>query len=120
MSIPAFLVADQTVTKNGEGEAVALAEGDRLIELTLGILEVIEQQSLDVLIYGSADGAAWTPKPIAAFPQKFYAGTTKILLDLEKFPGTRSLRAQWKVSRWGNWGADPPRFRFFVFAEPAK
>jgi len=120
MSIPAFLVPDQTVTKNGEGEAVELANGAGLIELTLGILEVIEQESLDVLIHGSADGTAWTPKPIAAFPQKFYAGTSKIVLDLEKFPGTQYLRAQWKVGRWGNWGADPPRFRFFVFAEPAK
>jgi len=120
MSIPQFLVPDQTVTKNGEGEAVELAGGDSLIELTLGILEVIEQQSLDVNIHGSADGVEWTPKPIMAFPQKFYAGTSKIVLDLGKLPDTRYVRARWKVGRWGNWGADPPRFRFFVFAEPVR
>ena len=118
MITPAFLVPDQTVTKNGEGEAIELPEGAATIELTLGILESIEQQSLDVLIHGSEDGSAWSPKPIAAFPQKFYAGTSKILLEVP--PGTRSLRAQWKVARWGNWGTEPPQFRFFVFAEPAR
>ena len=115
--IPAFLVPDQTVTKNGEGEAIELPQGAKSLELTLGILEVIEQQSLDVAIHGSADGEAWTPKPIAAFPQKFYAGTSKIVLEIPD--GTRHIRAQWKVARWGNWGSAPPRFRFYVFAEPA-
>jgi len=40
--------------------------------LTLAITNIIEQESLDVSIFGSADGATWDPKPVAAFPQKFY------------------------------------------------
>jgi hypothetical protein len=119
MSVPAFLVAEQTVEKNGEGPGVELgASPNGLIELTLGILDIIEQESLDVEIHASTDGTTWTPKPIAAFPQKFYKGTSKILLDCAKHPDARFIRAQWKVNRWGHWKT-APMFRFFVFAEPA-
>ena len=119
MPLPAFLVPEQTVSSSGEGPALELdPDAAGLLELTLGIADVLEQQSLDVNIHGSADGSAWTPKPIAAFPQKFYPGVSKIVLDLSKYPGTRFLRAQWKVNRWGHWQS-PPVFRFFVFVEPA-
>ena len=42
--------------------------------MTLAITKIIEQESLDLSIFGSADGATWGAKPIAAFPQKFYCG----------------------------------------------
>src|ERR1044071_6997920 len=115
---PVFLVPEQEVTKNGEGAAVDVGTGG-LLERTLGILAVIEQESLDVAIHGSADGTTWTPKPISAFPQKFYAGVTKIVFDPAKYPGTAFIRAQWKVNRWGNWKS-PAMFRFFVFAASAE
>ena len=116
MSIPGFLVPEQVVEKNGEGPALELGPDDgSLLELTLGILEVIEQQSLDVGIHISPDGAAWSPKPVLAFPQKFYPGSSKLFFAPARHPEARFLRAQWKVNRWGNWSA-PPRFRFFVFA----
>jgi hypothetical protein len=119
MTIPGFLVAEQTVSANGEGAALELQpNGSGVLELTLGILEVIEQESLDVNIHGSTDGTAWTPKPIAAFPQKFYKGVSKILLDPGKHGSPRFIRAQWKVNRWG-YHATGPLFRFYVFAAPA-
>ncbi|HET8548871.1 MAG TPA: hypothetical protein VFL57_12735 [Bryobacteraceae bacterium] len=119
MNIPGFLVPEQTVTANGEGAALELpADGSGVLELTLGILDVIEQESLDVNIHASADGAAWTAKPIAAFPQKFYKGASKILVDLDKHGSPRYIRAQWKVNRWGC-HASGPVFRFYVFAAPA-
>ena len=116
--LPEFLVPDQTVQKNGEGPAFEVGPGARgQIELTLGIVEVLEQQSLIVNIHGSADGETWGPKPIAAFPQKFYTGTSKIVCDLGQHADVRFLRAQWKVARWGHW-KEPPSFRFYVFAQP--
>ena len=115
--LPDFLVPDQVIRKDGEGAPIAL-DGDATgtLQITLGITEVIEQESLDVLIYGSSDGAQWTAKPLASFPQKFYTGLSALMLDMSKFPGTNHLRAGWKVNRWGR-GDTTPMFRFFVAAE---
>ena len=118
MSIPGFLVPEQTVTANGEGTALEVRPGAEVLELTLGILDVIEQESLEVNLHASADGTVWTPKPIAAFPQKFSRGTSKILVDLSKHGEVRFFRVQWKVNRWG-FHASGPMFRFYVFAAPA-
>lgn len=57
----AFLVPERTVVSaKGDGAAVDVnrAEG-RIFLLTLAITNIIEQESLDVSIFGSADGAAW-------------------------------------------------------------
>ena len=113
---PFFLVEEQEVTKNGAGPAVGL-EGTLLLEITLGITAIVEQQSLDLGIHGSTDGVEWTSKPLAAFPQKFYRGIYSILFDAAKHPEIRHIRAQWKVSRWGR-GDLTPRFRFYVAAGP--
>jgi hypothetical protein len=119
MSIPGFLVPEGTVTANGAGPSIALDSSNRgVLEVTLGILEVLEQQSLDVGIHVSSDGAAWSPKPVAAFPQKFYVGTSSILVDLGQYPEATHVRIQWKVNRWGHW-QEPAQFRFFVFAQRA-
>jgi hypothetical protein len=118
MTIPGFLVPEQIASANGEGAELELPPGAGLVEVTLGILDVVEQESLDVNIHASADGATWTPKPIAAFPQKFYKGTWKIVIDPGKHGAPRFVRAQWKVARWGH-HASGPMFRFYVFAAPA-
>ena len=58
----AFLVPERTVVSaKGDGPAidVSRAEG-RIFLLTLAITSIIEQESLDVGIFGSADGAAWS------------------------------------------------------------
>jgi hypothetical protein len=57
----------------GDGPALDVSRiSGRIFLLTLAITNIIEQESLDVGIYGSADGATWDAKPIVAFPQKFY------------------------------------------------
>lgn len=66
----AFLVPEKTVVNaKGDGSAldVSRAEG-RIFLLTLAITNVIEQESLDVSVYGSADGNTWDARPIVAFP----------------------------------------------------
>ena len=49
-----------TVNAKGDGPAVDVSGATgRVFLVTLDITEIIEQESLDVSIYGSADGAAW-------------------------------------------------------------
>jgi hypothetical protein len=111
----AFLVPERTVV-NAEGYGPALdvsrAEG-RIFLLTLAITNIIEQESLDVSIFGSADGTTWDAKPVAAFPQKFYREEIPLLLNLTARPEIKFVRAHWEVSRWGR-GSETPMFEFCV------
>jgi hypothetical protein len=119
MSSPVFLLPERAVTENGSGEPVLIERWQgRPILLTLGITQIIEQESLDVSLAASADGAAWEPKPLASFPQKFYKGTYQLLLDLSERPDIRFSRVDWKVNRWGR-GDAKPLFHFYVVAQPA-
>ena len=108
-----FLVAEKTVvTAKGDGPAVDVsAAANRVFLLTLDITNIIEQESLEVSIYGSADDAAWTAKPIVSFPQKFYREQSPMLLDLTKHPDVKFVRAHWEVARWGR-GTETPMFEF--------
>jgi hypothetical protein len=109
-----FLVPEKTVaTAEADGPALALDVAGGVYLLTLSITRVIEQESLDLSIAGSTDGEAWDPKPLAAFPQKFYSGESPLLLDLTAHPEIKLIRAHWKVARWGR-GSEPPMFEFHV------
>src|SRR5260370_11689195 len=101
--VEAFLVPERTVVNaKGDGPAldVSRAEG-RIFLLTLAITNIIEQESLDVSILGSADGATWDAKPGVAFPQKFYREEIPLLLHLTPRPAVTFVRAHWEVARWG-------------------
>jgi hypothetical protein len=111
----AFLVPEKTVV-NAKGDGPALdvsGASGRVFLLTLSITSIIEQESLDVAIFGSADGATWAAKPIAAFPQKFYREEVPLLLDLTATPEVKFIRAHWEVARWGR-GTETPMFEFHV------
>jgi hypothetical protein len=111
----AFLVPEKTVV-NAKGDGPALevsgAQG-RVFLLTLAISGIIEQESLDVSVFGSADGTTWAPKPVVAFPQKFYREEAPLLLDLTATPEVKFVRAHWEVARWGR-GSETPMFEFHV------
>jgi len=111
----AVLVPAKTVASaKGDGPAVDISGATNPVFLvTLAITKIIEQESLDVSLYGSADGAAWEPKSIGAFPQKFYCGESPLLLDLTAHPNVKFVRAHWEVARWGR-GTDTPMFEFGV------
>ena len=106
-----YLIPAKTrVTAKGDSEPASVdGIANRVILLTLTITDIIEQESLDVSIYGSADGATWTEKPLLAFPQKFYRGEHPLLLDLTSHPDVKMLRAHWEVARWGR-GTETPMF----------
>jgi hypothetical protein len=114
-TVETFLVAGKTVASaKGDGVAVDVsAAANRVFLLTLEITQIIEQESLDVSIYGSGDGTAWSPKPIVAFPQKFYCGQWPLLLDLTAHPDVKFVRAHWEMARWGR-GTETPMFEFGV------
>jgi hypothetical protein len=117
--LPNFLVEEQAVEKDGEGPIVALDDAaGKTLALTLGITDVKEQQSLDVQIFGSADGVEFGPKPLTAFAQQFYKGISTATFEFGATPEIRYLRARWKVGRWGH-SPEAPSFRFYVFAEIA-
>jgi len=107
----ASLIPEKSVVRDkGEGAVVDVSSGaGKVLLLTLSIIDIIEQQSLDVAVWGSPDGTAWGEKPLLSFPQKFYRGQHPLLLDLAKHPGIKFLRARWGVGRWGH-HAEGPRF----------
>lgn len=110
-----FLVPEKTVV-NGKGDGAAMdisGAAHRVFLLTLAITNIVEQESLDVAIQGSSDGATWNPKPLASFPQKFYCGEHPLLLDLKDRKEVKFLRAHWEVYRWGR-GSPTPSFEFSV------
>jgi hypothetical protein len=113
--IDSFLVPENTVVAaKGDGAPVDVSgAGNRVFLLSLNITEIIEQESIDVSVFGSADGAAWDPKPLTYFPQKFYRAEHPMLLDLTGQPTVKFLRAHWEVARWGR-GTETPMFKFGV------
>jgi hypothetical protein len=114
-SDPVDLVAAKTVvTAKGDGAVIDVsAATSRIFLLALDITNIFEQESLDVSIYGSGDGAAWSPKAMVAFPQKFYREQSVLLLDLTAHPEVKFVRAHWDVARWGR-GTETVMFEFGV------
>lgn len=106
--------ANTKVTAKGDGNAVDVSSAsNRVFLVTLSITKIIEQESLDVSIFGSPDGTAWGAKSIAAFRQEFYTGEYPLLLDLTEHPDVKFVRAHWEVARWGR-GTETPLFEFGV------
>jgi hypothetical protein len=115
--LPSFLLPEAVIRQDGEGPVLSLGSSQgKLLLLTLGITRIIEQESLDISIWGSADEASWGDKPLAAFPQKFYCGTYQLLIDLNDHPGVQFLKAKCKVARWGR-GEPKPLFGLYLFAQ---
>jgi hypothetical protein len=114
--LPQFLLPETTVRDAGQSPELDLGETQSgTLILTLGITRIIEQESIDISIWGSADGTEWGAKPLVAFPQKFYCGTYQILLDLSDRPA-KFLRAKWAVNRWGK-GDPKPLFGVYLFIQ---
>src|SRR5579862_8334952 len=113
--IDTFLVPSNTVvTEKGDGPAADIsAAGNRVFLLNLKITNIVEQESLDLSVFGSADGTNWGQKALATFPQKFYRGETPMLLDLTQQADVKFLRAHWEVNRWGR-GPEKAMFEFQV------
>jgi hypothetical protein len=114
---PEFLLPETTVREAGAGPEISLGnQQGRALILTLGITRIIEQESLDLSIWGSADGSNWGAGPLVSFPQKFYCGTYQMAIDLSQHPDVKYLQARWHVNRWGK-GDSKPLFGIYLFVE---
>ena len=99
---------DTRMEANSEGAAFDIsASATRTFLCRLTVTDQMEQESLDVSIWGSPDGQTWTKKPLLKLPQQFYRGTTKLILDLTLRPETRFIRAGWELNRWGRVAPTP-------------
>ena len=111
--IDTFLVPEHTViTAKGDSPALDVSgSSTRVFLLTLDITKIVEQESLELGIFGSPDGGTWLPKPLVSFPQKFYCENSPLLLDLTSHADVKFVRAHWEVGRWGR-GTETPMFEF--------
>ncbi len=112
------LLPESVARHNGIGAEIALeAARGKLLLLTLEISRIVEQESVEMSIWGSTNGSAW--KVLTVFPRKSYCGTYSQALDLAAHAEVEYLRAEWKLSRWG--GAESsPLFEFSLAAEELK
>ena len=117
--LPSFIIPETVIREAGASSELNIetVSGGCLL-LTLGITRIIEQQSLDLSIWGSANNADWGTKPLIAFPQKFYCGTYQLVLDLSANPEVKFLKAKWNASRWGR-GEPKPLFGVYLFVQDA-
>ena len=99
---------------SGQGAPLELgALAGKTLLLILQIDKVVEQESLHVSIWGSADGQDWGTQALFWFPQKFYSGATPAALDLGQRPEIKFLQARWEANRWGR-GIPRTYFKFGV------
>lgn len=110
-----YLVPPETRAEtDGVGAQFELgALAGRQLLLVLRIADIIEQESLHVSVWGSADGKDWGPRALFWYPQKFYRGVTPAALDLSRRPEIKFLQARWEVNRWGR-GDPRPYFKLTV------
>lgn len=101
---------DTRMEASSDGAAFDISgSATRTFLCLLTVTDQIEQESLDVSIYASADGENWTKKPILKLPQQFYRGKTKLVLDLSLRREVKFIRARAELNRWGR-GAPLPMF----------
>ncbi len=114
-----FLVEPHTVVEtSGSGPVLDLGPwAGRPVMVVLRVTEMIEQESLHVSVWGSADGQNWGSKPLFWFPQVFYQELKPAALDLSQRPEVHFLRAQWEVNRWGR-GMPRPHFEISLEIQP--
>ena len=104
---PKYLVPRCVEKNDGIGPVIELDDlRAKLLVVTLGIDDVVEQEDLVISIWGSASGTDWGPRPILLFPQKSYCGTYATILNLTKNPTVRFLRVKWTMSRWTQRNSD--------------
>jgi hypothetical protein len=103
-----LIPAETKLVANTDGESFDISSSaSRTFLCVLKISDQIEQESLDVSIWGSADGQDFGKKPLLKLPQQFYRGTTKIVLDLCFRQEVNFLRAKSELNRWGRVAPTP-------------
>lgn len=106
------------LTSNGEGEPRDVGGSQtRTFLCSMNITDQLEQESVDISIWGSQDGQDWGKMPLLKMPQRFYRGETRQVLDLTMRPEVRFIRAKWELTRWGRVAPHPMFVLGFHLAE---
>jgi hypothetical protein len=95
-----------TATGDGASHDVS-ASATRTFLCSMAIGEQLEQESVDLSVWGSADGQNWGTMPLLRMPQRFYRGETRQVLDLTFKPEIKFIRAKWELARWGRVAPHP-------------
>jgi hypothetical protein len=96
------------VEASGDGEVFDISSSSsRTFLVTLDVLDQIEQESIDLSVWGSADGQAWGHTPLLKLPQMFYRGQTSLVLDMTFRPEIKFIRPKWELNRWGRVAPEP-------------
>jgi hypothetical protein len=115
--LPDFLLPECVAQNDGQGLAIDLgSKRGKLLVLTLGVITVLEQEGLEVSVWGSPDGENWGSKALATYAPKSYCGVYSILLNLVSRLDIQLVRVQWKMKRWSKREVTP-MFGFYVYAE---
>ena len=71
-----LLVRENTVVSaKGDSESIDVSAAANPVFLaTLSVTKIVEQESIELTFFTSADGTTWEAKPVASLPQKFYVG----------------------------------------------
>jgi len=98
---PIVLLPEETIRGNGNGPDMALsaARGNPL-HLVLVITRMMEQQTLEIRVWGSVDGIEWGHQPLLVMPRRYYCGTYQQVLDLTTQPHISYLRVDWVLRSW--------------------
>lgn len=103
-----LIPAGTRLTGNGEGEPRDIgASQSRTFLCSMVITGQLEQESVDVSIWGSTNGQDFGKFPLLKIPQRFYRGETRQILDLSMHPDVRFIRAKWDLARWGRVAPHP-------------
>jgi hypothetical protein len=109
MAVEFVLIPPGTrLTANGEGQPFDISSSQtRTFICSMEITEQMEQESVDISVWGSADGQEFGKMPLLRMPQRFYRGETRQVLDLSLKPEVRFIRARYDLTRWGRVAPHP-------------
>ena len=114
--LPKFLLPESVVRESGTGPVTDLGATGRILLVTLAINRSVEQESIDLTVFGSPDGETWSAQPLLRFPHKYYCGTYSMILDLSARRDIRYLQVEYKTNRWGR-AETLPLFGCSVFVQ---
>ena len=101
--LPNFFVEETIARESGESAIFEIGQFARQsVVLTFGITHAVEQQHIQLQIYGSADGRVWSPRPLLNFPPKCYCGEYQLTLPPCDMP---YLKAAWRARPLGAHGS---------------
>jgi hypothetical protein len=109
MAVQFVLIPPGTrLTANGEGQPFDISGSQtRTFICSMEITDQMEQESVDISVWGSADGQDFGKLPLLKMPQRFYRGETRQILDLSLKPEIRFIRARYDLARWGRVAPHP-------------